>query len=206
MDQNITYEEWKEQIDNKYEKGTLDLEHKKYVNLKTDREQYNKYKKVIGKENMPDTIEKWQELKYNDIKEYQLTKYNYKLQNKVVHNPQNVIDNINIAEDKYTKYLFGGSNKDGLIKGELINNVLGYNIDNYKEFDKLIKDNINKFPKQFKGNDKYGDKYEVNMVLKGLKERQAKLTIGTRCINNKYNLSSVYISKLKESELKYDKD
>lgn len=205
INQNSVYDEWKEQVDSKYGKGTVDLEHKKYTNLKADKEQYKRYRNVIGKENMPNTIEKWQDLKYNDIKEYRLTKYNYKLQNEVVHNPQNIIDSIDIAEDKYTKYLFVGSNKDGLIKGKLINDVLGYNIDNYKELDKLIKNNINKFPSRYKGNNQYGNKYEVNMVVKGLKGRQAKLTIGALESNNNIKLTSVYISELKESELKYDK-
>ena len=42
------------------------------------------------------------------------------------------------------------------------------------------------------------------MVIKGLKDRQAKVTIGSRFINNEYKLSSVYINELKESELKHE--
>lgn len=41
------------------------------------------------------------------------------------------------------------------------------------------------------------------MVIKGLKNRQVKVTIGSRFINNKYKLSSIYINELKESELKH---
>lgn len=80
VDQNITYDEWKEQIDNKYGKGTVDLEHKKYTNLKTDKEQYKRYKKVLEKEFVPEKFEKFQDLKYNNIEKYNDLKgyYRYK--------------------------------------------------------------------------------------------------------------------------------
>lgn len=201
---NMNYEEWKKHINNRYGNDTLEVSAQKQVNLKSDTEQYEKYLKVLGKKNMPETFEKWQEMKYNNINEYKLTRYNYKLRNEAIGNPQNVIKDICIADEKYTKYLFDGNNKDGLIKGELIDKILGYNKDNYKQFDVLLKENISRYPKRFKGEDKYGQKYEINMVIKGLKDRQAKVTIGSRFINNEYKLSSVYINELKESELKHE--
>lgn len=201
---NMNYEEWKKHINNRYGNDTLEVLAQKQVNLKSDTEQYEKYLKVLGKKNMPETFEKWQEMKYNNINEYKLTRYNYKLRNEAIGNPQNVIKDICIADEKYTKYLFDGNNKDGLIKGELIDKILGYNKDNYKQFDVLLKENISRYPKRFKGEDKYGQKYEINMVIKGLKDRQAKVTIGSRFINNEYKLSSVYINELKESELKHE--
>lgn len=161
-------------------------------------------KKVIGKDNIPNSVEKWQDLKYNNIDEYKLTKYNYKLRNEAIHNPENVIDKLTVADEKYTQYLFGGNNEKGLIKGRHIDNILGYNIDNYKEFDKLIKDSISKFPSRYKGTNQYGEVYEVNMVVKGLKDRQAKLIVGILKTNNDFKLTSTYIERLKESELKYD--
>lgn len=87
--------------------------------------------------------------KHNNINEYKLTRYNYKLRNEAISNPQNVIKDIYIVDEKYTKYLFDGENRDGLIKGELIDKILGYNKDNYKQFDTLIKENISKYPKRF---------------------------------------------------------
>lgn len=169
-----------------------------------DIKEYMKYLLVLGKENLPNTIEKWIYLKYTNDNEYKLIKYNYKLRNKVINNPKNVISKIIVAKEKYDRYLFNKNNKKGLIKGELITKVLGYDKFNYMEFDKKIKDNIKYFPKRYKGKDKYGEIYEVNMVLKGLKNRFAKITIGVRYINNKYILSSIYINRLKESELNND--
>ena len=80
IDQNITYNEWKEQIDSKYGKGTVDLEHKKYTNLKTDKEQYKRYKKTLEKKFVPEKFEKFQDLKYNNIERYNDLKgyYRYK--------------------------------------------------------------------------------------------------------------------------------
>lgn len=154
---------------------------------------------------MPSSLEKWQEMKYNNPSEYRLTKYNYKLRNEVKHNPENIIENVNVAQEKYTKYLFDGDNEKGLTKGKLITDILGYDINNYNEFDKLIKNNIKYFPRRDRGTTKYGDKYEVNMVVKGLKNRQAKLTVGIISpTDEENNLTSVYIEKLKESELSYE--
>ena len=45
---------------------------------------------------------------------------------------------ITIEKNKFEKYLFGGNNESGLNKGKLIEKRLGYNIDNYKEFEKEI--------------------------------------------------------------------
>ena len=43
-------------------------------NLSNDTKQYNKYMAIIGKENMPTSIDKFQELKYNNKEEWELLK------------------------------------------------------------------------------------------------------------------------------------
>lgn len=202
---NISYKEWLDKNVKNYGQESIDKSYKKVKNKASDKVQYDKYVKILGKSRVADTLEKWQELKYNNVNEYKLTKYNFKLRNEAIHNPQNIINNIDIATDKYTKYLFEGGNEQGLIKGRLINDVLGYNKDNYIKFDKLIKDNISLYPKRFKNSTQYGNKYEVNMVLKGLNNRQAKITVGIISNDNQNKLTSIYINKLKDSELMYEK-
>lgn len=103
----MSYEEWKEQVDNKYGKGTVDLEHKKYTNLKKDKEQYNKYKKILEKEFVPETFEKFQNMKYNsiekynDLKGYYRYKSNYPESNREFYEVNNNIKRfINIEEVK----------------------------------------------------------------------------------------------------------
>ncbi len=202
---NISYKDWYDKQVKKYGKNAVDNTYKMVKNKANDQKQYEKYKGVIGSKNLPDTLEKWQDLKYNNIEEYNLTKYNYKLRNETKYNPENIVNDISVAPEKYTKYLFDGNNEKGLIKGRLIDKVLGFNKDNYMDFDKLIKENISSFPKRYRGADEYGETYEVNMVLKGLKDRQAKVTVGVKKTDDKYKLTSVYIEKLKRADLKYEK-
>ena len=201
---NMSYKDWYNAKVKENGKTAVDNAYKRIKNKATDKAQYEKYINVVGRQNMPKTLEKWQDLKYNNIKEYKLTKYNYKLRNETMHNPENVVKNLNVATEKYTKYLFDGENEKGLIKGKLITEVLGYDKNNYMDFDKLLKENISCFPKRYKGTDVYGDRYEVNTVLKGITGRQAKVTVGVMKTNNQYKLTSVYIEKLTRNDLKYE--
>ena len=116
-------------------------------------------------------------------------------------NPQTPEFEIN--ENKYLKYIFGGENKDGLAKGRAMESRLGYNIDNYNEFDKLIKSNIGKYPARHKDSTPHGEKYEVNIVVRGLKGKQAKILVGVMD-DGIPKLTTLYIDKLKESDLRYE--
>lgn len=201
---NMSYEEWYNKQVANHGKQAVDNTYKMVKNKAADRQQYEKYKGVIGSKNLPETLEKWQDLKYNNPSEYKLTKYHYKLRNEVKHNPENVIKSISVAPEKYTNYLFDGNNENGLIKGRLITDILGYDKTNYIEFDKLLKDNISNFPKRYRDTTKYGDRYEVNMVLRGKKGKQAKVTVGVLNDGNVDKLTSVYIEKVTRGDLKYD--
>lgn len=203
---DMTYQDWHDKfVVDKYSKAKTEVFEKIIKSKSSDRKQFNKYKEVLGKDS-PKTLEDFQELKYNDIEEWKLTKYNYKLRREVIDNPNVVLNNANkfeVNENKYLKYIFGGENKDGLAKGRAIESRLGYNIDNYKDFDKLIKSNIGKYPARHKASTLHGEKYEVNMVVKGLKGKQAKILVGVMDDGNP-KLTTLYIDKLKESDLKYE--
>ena len=75
----MNYEDWKKHINNRYGNDTLEVSAKKQVNLKSDTEQYEKYLKLLGKKDIPETFEKWQQMKYNDTKRYTELKYDYVL-------------------------------------------------------------------------------------------------------------------------------
>lgn len=49
--------------------------YKAIINRKQDEKQYNKYINILGKENMPETFDKFQLLKYNNIDEWEDLKY-----------------------------------------------------------------------------------------------------------------------------------
>lgn len=200
---NISYKEWYNAKVKQHGQAEVDKAYKMVKNKAADKKQYDKYVSVIGRQNMPKSLAKWQEIKYNIPSEYKLTKYHYKLRNEVKHNPENVVKSITVAPEKYTRYLFDDNNEKGLIKGRLITDVLGYDKTNYMEFDKLIKDNISNFPKRFRETTKYGVRYEVNMVLRGKTGRQAKVTVGVMNKGNEDKLTSVYIEKVKRGDLRY---
>lgn len=200
---SMSYNEWYD----KYIKNNPEalLEEKKWKNRNTDKSQYKKYKEVLGKE-APKSLKDFQELKYNNIEEWKLTKYNYKLRKEAIHNPNTILNNADkfeVNENKYLKYIFGGENKEGLAKGKAIESRLGYNIDNYIEFDKLIKSNISRYPARHKYSTPHGEKYEVNMVVRGLKGKQAKVLVGIMD-DGIPKLTTLHIDKLKESDLRYE--
>lgn len=68
---NMTYDEWYR----KYVKGKTKAEttEKKLKNKSSDQKQHERYKKVLG-DNVPDKLDDFQEMKYNDGEEFELLK------------------------------------------------------------------------------------------------------------------------------------
>lgn len=75
---DTTYQEWKKEVDDKYEKGTWESERKKLINKPVDKVQYQQYIQVLGKKNMPKTFDLFQEMKYNSNEEWSDLKYYYR--------------------------------------------------------------------------------------------------------------------------------
>lgn len=172
--------------------------------IKRDYEQFNKYKEVLKDSlNIPTTIEKFIDLKYNKPNEYKLVKYDYYLRHKVIKDNLDTFCSINIDDKKFTDYIFNPKNEKGYIKGKLITDLLGYDINNYDELRDIIKNNISKYPFSIRGKNEYGEQLEVNMVIYGLKQRRAKITVGIlKNQNNEIKLTSLYINKLKKGDFK----
>lgn len=205
---DMEYKEWYDKfvVDKHGEDKAESLE-KMIKNKSADKKQYSKFKERLGNENIPKSFDKFQELKYNNKDEWNLTKYNYKLRNEVLNNPNTILknaDKLEVNENKYIKYLFDGENISGLAKGKAISSRLGYSIDNYREFDKLVKENIGKYPSKFNGDTPHGQKYEVNMVLRGLKNKQAKVKVGIMVSGENPKLTTMFIDKLKVGDLEYE--
>lgn len=83
-----------------------------------------------------------------------------------------------IPEEKFTKYALDMNNPKGKNKAIAFDQALGYNQDNYKKLIDNIKRNINKFNAVEKGNDGYGQKYEVLMTLIGENKKIANVKTG----------------------------
>ena len=74
LDKNMNYDDWyKKYVIDKYDADKAVSLEKTINNKASDKKQYEKYKEVLGKET-PETFDKFQELKYNNSKEWELFK------------------------------------------------------------------------------------------------------------------------------------
>lgn len=78
---NKSYPEWLKEQQEKYGKDNADKFRKKVVNRNTDKKQYERYKSVLKKEDVPKTFAKFQDLKYNNKEEWENLKLLYKATN-----------------------------------------------------------------------------------------------------------------------------
>lgn len=72
---DMTYKQWYD----KYVKGKpqVQVEEKKLKNILSDRKQWKKYSKVLGT-NVPDSLDKFQDMKYNEVDKWKLLKEAYR--------------------------------------------------------------------------------------------------------------------------------
>ena len=73
---DMTYTEWKKTQDEKYGEGTVDTVRKMNYNKSEDQKQYDKYKKVLGKE-ATKKLEDFQNIKYFEPEKYADLKRKY---------------------------------------------------------------------------------------------------------------------------------
>lgn len=78
---NMTYEEWKEGILQKYGNGYVFKTRKKIRNSTTDKEQFTRYSNVL-KELAPKTLDEFTEIKYNYADKWDVLKYQYRTVNR----------------------------------------------------------------------------------------------------------------------------
>lgn len=71
---DMTYGEWKKSIDERYGKGYYDKKRKMLENRNADKLQLEKYRDVLGGKNLPKSLDKFQELKYNKTDEWNMLK------------------------------------------------------------------------------------------------------------------------------------
>ena len=192
---DMTYNEWYEGLSQ--EKKTAI---KAYKNRHTDSEQYSRYVKRLGGENMPKTLELFQKMKYNDSEKWRYVKLDYQRQNALVNNPELALPNaLSATADnrKFTEYLFGGTHENGLAKGAAFTSRLGYDIDNYDKLKDEILKKASKYPSVYKRKNAQGDLYEQKIILYGLKNKPANVVVGWIANNDTVRMTTSYIKELK---------
>lgn len=196
---NMTYEEWYK----KYVKGKTKAEtsEKKLKSKSADQKQHERYKAVLG-DNIPDNLDDFQEMKYNDGEKWKFTQLDYRRRKELIDNPNLRLpnaENVVLPEAKFTKYLFGGNHAEGLAKGKAFETRLGYTSDNWENLRNAIQESAGKYPAIFKDNNGYGDRYEQKIVLYGIKGTPANVVVGwLHKLDDTLTMSSVYIKEVKE--------
>ena len=195
---NMTYDQWYE----KYVKGNAKAEaqEKAAKNSASDREQYERYQKVLGKE-IPKSFAGFQEIKYNEPEKWRFMKLDYQRRNELLQHPELKLPNAENAilpEPKFTKYLFDENSEKGYPKGRAFTDRLGYGIDNWQKLQKALKEGTTQYPATFKGNEGFGDRYEQKMVLYGLKDTPANVIVAwIKKADGTTKLTSTYIREAK---------
>lgn len=77
VDENMTYEQWEKSIDDISGEGTFEKRRAMHKALRGDTEQFERYKKVLGADNLPKDIDSFQNLKYNETEKWKETKEIY---------------------------------------------------------------------------------------------------------------------------------
>ncbi len=75
---DTTYDEWMDKLKEKYSDDEIKLQKKKIKNAAKDNADYRNLKKVLGKENAPKTLDKYQNIKYNGDKQWDQLKKTYR--------------------------------------------------------------------------------------------------------------------------------
>ncbi len=170
-------------------------------NWSADAKQYEAYKKLIEKKHIGKTMADFQEMKYTKPEFYDMLKTDYRRRNTLRLHPEKALPEMgatNLPEPKFTKYLFGGENPDGLAKGAAFESRLGYNADNWKELQREIKKAAPKYPATIKGSNEYGVNYEQKIVLYGKNGTPANVVVAwfKDIEKNEMRMVSAYIKEV----------
>lgn len=197
---DMSYEKWyKEKVIDKYGQDQAEVMKKKIINKASDKKQHERYLKILGDE-VPEPLDDFKEMKYNDIDKWKYVKLDYKRQVELIGNPSLKLpnaDKVFIADEKFTGYLFNEANKKGYAKGKNFTERLGYNATNYE----MLKDEIirraPKYPSMAKLIDEYGTRYEQKIIIYGLNNKPANVIVAWNVKVDVTKMTSTYIKEVK---------
>lgn len=168
LPQRATYEDWINKLRESYSDDEIAKHKEMILNRSKDNDQYRHMKTIIPKENWPTNLDSFQEIKYNDGRDWQLTKLDYQRRKRLLNNPDLKLPNADkatIDDRKFTEYLFNENSKSGYPKGKIISERFGYSKDNYLSFKSEILKRSMSYPANHRGTSKYGDSYEQKMIF-----------------------------------------
>lgn len=86
--------------------------------------------------------------------------------------------NVVIPEAKISGYALNKEHPTGKNKAIVFESVLGYNVNNQEHLIKQVKDGLTKYQAKARLETKYGQPFEVSMMIKGINGRYAKVKTG----------------------------
>lgn len=197
VDKSLNYKEWHKKYvesDPKYL-----IEEKKWNNRHNDKKQHERYKSA-GVE-VPEKFDKYQDLKYNGSeRDKRLRSIDYTRRMKLKNNPELKLPNVDTAtidKNKFEKYLFAGENEKGLNKGRLIEEKLGYSIDNYDKFKREILLRARDYPATFKGTTPHGKRYEQQIIFYNKNKEPVNVLVAWIESDGKTHMTTAYITEVK---------
>lgn len=107
-DVSENYDQWLKRQQEEHGVDTVNSFMEKTKNASSDRKQYNKYIDVLGKENMPTSLSKFQDMKYNDVEKFNDLKLHFKdskLQKGITESY-----NLTLREGQQGKHILGHNN------------------------------------------------------------------------------------------------
>lgn len=108
VDVSENYDQWLKRQQEEYGVDTVNSFMKKTKNVSSDRKQYNQYIDVLGKENVPSSLSKFQDMKYNDVEKFNDLKLHFKdskLQKEIAESY-----NLTLREGQQGKHILGHNN------------------------------------------------------------------------------------------------
>lgn len=101
---DTTYKQWEEMLIERNSVKELDLMKIKVRNFHYDLKQYRRYKDILGENNLPESFDKFQEIKYTDSKNWGMIQQQFKRQSGALtsKNDPNLVKRFEHA-DKYYK-------------------------------------------------------------------------------------------------------
>ena len=108
VDVSENYDQWLKRQQEEHGVDTVNSFMEKTKNASSDRKQYNKYIDVLGKENMPTSLSKFQDMKYNDVVKFNDLKLHFKdskLQKGITESY-----NLTLREGQQGKHILGHNN------------------------------------------------------------------------------------------------
>ncbi len=201
---DMSYSEWYDKYVTNNPAGKI--AEKKFANSGSDRKQWDKYKNIIPELDIPKTFSEFQTVKYENQEVYRFMKIDYKRRSTLLKHKELSLPNARTAtaaDEKFIEYLFNPSNKKGWAKGVAFESRLGYNKNNWLDLKHEILSRASDYPTVYKGKVtksgvEYGDKYEQQIIVYGVKGRPANVLVGWIVENGNPRMTTALIKEAKD--------